>query len=309
MKVINMLRSLDSIIGRLPLHLFGLLVATVTITTSATAENPQKGPTRSFFAADYQKKIAALVKPDNSTAWQMSIRDIHDAQPLPNGHWLLQTAFTNVVEIDQTGKEVWRYDAGKTKDGRQVEIHAFRRLDNGDTMIAESGTTRILEVNREGQITHTIPLKVSKPDPHRDTRLVRPVGNGNYIVAHEAEGLVREYGRDASIVWEYKVGSKVYSASRLQNGNTLIGTGDGHSVLEVNPKQEIVWQIKENDLPNVRLAWVTMVERLPNGNTWIVNCHGEEQPQILEVTPEKKVVWSFRDFERFGNSLPVAVPQ
>jgi outer membrane protein assembly factor BamB len=135
------------------------------------------------------------------------------------------------------------------------------------------------------------------------------VGNGNYIVAHEAEGLVREYGRDGTIVWEYKVGSKVYSASRLPNGNTLIGTGDGHSVIEVNPKQEIVWQIKEKDLPNVRLAWVTMVERLPNGNTWIVNCHGEEQPQILEVTPEKKVVWSFRDFERFGNSLPVAVPQ
>lgn len=269
----------------------------------------QNGTPRQFFAADYHKKIAALVKPDNSVAWSIPIRDIHDAQPLPNGHWLLQTSFTNVIELDKAGKEVWRYDAGKTSDGKQVEIHAFRRLDNGLTMIAESGTTRILEVAQDGTIQHSIPLKVSQPDPHRDTRLVRPTPDGNYLVSHEAEKLVREYRRDGSIAWEHNVGSKVYSASRLSNGNTLIGTGDGHSVQEISPDHKIVWQITEKEIPNVRLAWVTMVERLPNGNTWIVNCHGEEQPQILEVTTDKKVVWSYRDFELFGNALPVAIPQ
>jgi len=50
------------------------------------------------------------------------------------------------------------------------------------------------------------------------------------------------------------------------------------------------------------------VWRLANGNTRFVNCHaGPENPQIIEVTPEKKVVWSFRDFETFGDSMPVAV--
>ncbi|MFN9593785.1 MAG: hypothetical protein ACK56G_13915, partial [Pirellulaceae bacterium] len=68
------------------------------------------------------------------------------------------------------------------------------------------------------------------------------------------------------------------------------------------------WEVGEKELPGIRLAWVTMVERLPNGNTWIVNCHaGPDQPQIIEVTKEKKVVWTFRDFDRFGNALPVAV--
>lgn len=286
-----------------------ICLALVAATLTSVCPAQQTGTPRQFFAADYHKKIAALVKPDNSVAWSIPIRDIHDAQPLPNSNWLLQTSFTNVIELDKAGKEVWRYDAGKTSDGKQVEIHAFRRLDNGLTMIAESGTTRILEVAQDGTIKHSIPLKVSKPDPHRDTRLVRPTPEGNYLVSHEAENLVREYRRDGSIAWEYNVGSKVYSASRLANGNTLIGTGDGHSVQEISPDHKIVWQISEKEIPNVRLAWVTMVERLPNGNTWIVNCHGEEQPQILEVTPEKKVVWSFRDFERFGNALPVAIPQ
>lgn len=286
-----------------------ILAGLATIVFSCSIHAQQSGPPRQFFAADYQKKIAALVKPDNSVAWSIPIRDIHDAQPLPNGHWLLQTRFTNVIELDREGKEVWRYEAGKTIDGKQVEIHAFRRLDNGLTMIAESGTTRILEVAQDGTIQHSIPLKVSKPDPHRDTRLVRPTPEGTYLVCHEAENLVREYRRDGSIAWEHDVGSKVYSASRLANGNTLIGTGDGHSVQEISPDHKVVWQITEKELPNVRLAWVTMVDRLPNGNTWIVNCHGEEQPQIIEVTTDKKVVWSFRDFDRFGNALPVAIPQ
>ena len=284
----------------------GTLLGTLSLVAPLSAQ--QTGTPRAFFAADYHKKIAALVKPDNSLSWSLPIRDIHDAQPLKNGHWLLQTSFTNVIEIDANGKEVWRYDAGKTSDGRQVEIHAFRRLDNDLTMIAESGTTRILEVAKDGTVKHSIPLKVTQPDPHRDTRLVRPTPDGNYLVSHEAEGLVREYRRDGTIAWEHKVGAKVYSASRLANGNTLMGTGDGHSVQEVSPDHKIVWQVTEKEIPNVRLAWVTMVERLPNGNTWIVNCHGEEQPQILEITPAKEVVWSFRDFERFGNALPVAIP-
>jgi outer membrane protein assembly factor BamB len=290
-------------LGRL--FVIGCGMAMVAVASDCLGQ--QTGTPRTFFAADYQKKIAAVVKPDNSVALSRPIKDIHDAQPLADGRWLMQTSFGEVIEVDAKGETVWRYQPD-TSRGR-VEIHAFRRLDNGLTMIAESGTSRILEVDKAGHIQHTIPLQVIKPDPHRDTRLVRPTPNGNYLVAHEAEACVREYDRSGKVVWEYHVGSKLYSAIRLANGNTLIGAGDGHRVLEVNSNKEIVWEIKETELPGVKLAWITMVERLPNGNTWIVNCHaGPEQPQILEVTNDKKVVWSFKDFDRFGNSLPVAVP-
>lgn len=37
------------------------------------------------------------------------------------------------------------------------------------------------------------------------------------------------------------------------------------------------------------------------------NCHaGEANPQLIEVTRDKKVVWTFRDFNAFGNNLAVA---
>jgi len=138
--------------------------------------------------------------------------------------------------------------------------------------------------------------------------LVRITDAGTYLVAHESEKLIREYNREGAVVWEYDVGSQLYSAVRLANGNTLIGTGDGHRVIEVTKDKKIVWEVNENDLAGVKLAWITMVDRLPNGNTWIVNCHaGPNNPQILEVDKDKKVVWSFKDFERFGNALPVAI--
>ncbi len=286
-----------------------LIVVACLISFGTKADAQQSGTPRAIFAADYQKKIAAWIGTDQKVRSQRDIQDIHDAQELPNGHWLLQSSFTNVIEVDAQGKEVWKYQAGKTATGGPIEIHAFRRLPNGLTMIAESGAARIIEVDRDGKIVHSIPLAIQNPDAHRDTRLVRPTPQGNYVVAHEALGVAREYDRSGKVAWEFNVGSKLYSAVRLSNGNTLIGTGDGHRVIEVSPDKKIVWEVTEKELPGVQLAWITMVDRLPNGNTWIVNCHaGPDNPQVLEVSPDKKVVWSFKDFERFGNALPVALP-
>ena len=90
----------------------------------------------------------------------------------------------------------------------------------------------------------------------------------------------------------------------MQNGNTLIATGNGHSLLEVTPAKEIVWKLEQNDLPGITLAWVTTVEELANGNLRFGNCHaGPDNPQIIEVTKSKEVVWTFKDFINFGNGL------
>ena len=100
-------------------------------------------------------------------------------------------------------------------------------------------------------------------------------------------------------------GNRLFSAVRLKNGNTLIGGGNGHCVLEVTPEKEIVWQLHQDELPNIRLAWVTTLEVLPNGNYVIGNCHaGPGNPLLVEVEPKtKKVVWTFDHFETFGNSV------
>ena len=60
----------------------------------------------------------------------------------------------------------------------------------------------------------------------------------------------------------------------------------------------------QNDLPGITLAWVTTLQVLPNGNIVIGNCHaGQENPQIIEMTREKKVVWTFHDWDALGDSV------
>ncbi|WP_164102380.1 beta-propeller domain-containing protein [Candidatus Laterigemmans baculatus] len=304
---------LDSLLHASWLHrafvFLPLLFAAADVALAQAKSPTQTGTPRSFLAGDYETKVFAWVNADNTTRWKKPIEAIHDCQLLDNGHVLYQSSFQNVIEVDGQGREVWRYEVAAVPPATRAEIHAFRRLPNGRTMIAESGNRRIVEVDGAGEIQHSIPLAVDNPDPHRDTRLVRPTPAGTYLVCHEADRMVREYDRQGNVIWTHPIGTEVYSAVRLENGNTLIGSGGGHRVVEVTPTGKEVWSIEEEELPGVRLAWVTLVERLPSGNTWIVNCHaGPENPQILEVTPEKKIVWTMRDFDRFGNSLPIAIP-
>ncbi len=300
----------------------------VVASVASAGEPPtatQTGPGRRVIAADDSTKTLAAIGPDGRVEWKLPCRQIHDLHLLSDGHLLYQDGWTRVVELDADRKPVWQYDAkGNGNAARPVEVHAFERLPDGTTMIVESGPARIIEVDRGGTVVREIPLTVTRPSTHSDTRNARKTAAGTYLVAHEQDGVVREYDATGRVVWEYDVplfdrprqgghgpesfGDQAYSAVRLENGNTLIGTGNGHSVLEVTPAKEIVWKLEQHDLPGITLAWVTQVARLPSGNTRLVNCHaGPGNPQIIEVTPDKQVVWTFQDFKTFGNSLPVAV--
>ena len=293
-------------------HHFVFVLSTLVPLLSVFAEDNsfvQTGIPRKILVGDYSTRLLALVNEQGDIDWKQPIRQIHDASRLPNGNVLFQRSWTDIVEIDSEGATVWKYDAANQhgNTGKKVEVHAFQRLANGDTMIVESGSGRIIEVDAQGTLKKEIVLTLNHKNFHTDTRLARKLKNGNYLVAHEGDKVVREYNAKGTVVWDYLVGTKVYSAQRLANGNTLIGAGDGHRVVEVDQSGKTVWSVEEQDLPGITLAWVTMVERLPDGNTFIVNCHaGPENPQLLEVTSAKKVVWSFRDFKRFGNSLAVA---
>lgn len=296
----------------------------LAVCSTVSTLGEQTGTPKRILAGDDSTRRLAIVAPDGSLEWELSVGAIHDAHVLPNGNILTQQGWQRIVEVTRDKKIVWEYDSGKANGnaGKKVEVHAFQRLSNGDTMIVESGPSRIIEVDKDGKIRHEVKLKVDHPSAHSDTRLARKLSNGHYLVAHESDGFVREYDKQGKIVWEFEVplfgkerkgghgpeafGNSVFSAVRLKNGNTLIGAGNGHSVLEVTPKKEIIWKVEQNDLPGITLAWVTRVERLPNGNTLIGNCHaGPENPQFIEVTPTKQVVWTFKDFKNFGNSMPV----
>jgi outer membrane protein assembly factor BamB len=278
-----------------------------------------KPVTHRLVAADRGK--VAIVNTKGEIEWEVPVPfTCHDISALKNGNFLLHTGPATIVEMTPQKEIVWKYEgSAKAPYTGAVEIHGFQRLDNGRTMIAETGNKRIIEVDKDGKVVKEVPLTVDNPNSHRDTRLARKLDNGHYLVCHEGDGMVREYDDKGKVVWSYKLdlngkertpshqghGTEVFGAVRLKNGNTLIAGGNNNRVFELDKKtNKVVWSIEQDELPGIHLCWVTTLQVLPNGNLIVGNTHaGPENPQIFEVTRNKKVVWKFQDFKNFGNDL------
>jgi outer membrane protein assembly factor BamB len=298
-------------------HLFAVVASALALSSTAIAHK---------VLLQGNGKLAVIE--NGKVEWEMKWGGIHDLHALPNGNFMTARNMREIVEIDpKTKKIVWSYNCATMNgnQGKRIEVHAFQPLENGRVFIAESGAGRFIEINREGKILKEFKMKLDQPHPHKDTRLARKLKNGHILASHEGDGVVREYDGTGKVVWEYPVplfgkkpkgghgptswGNSTFSCVRLENGNTLIATGNGHSVIEVTPEKTVVWQVTQNELPKIRLAWVTTLDVLPNGNYLIGNCHaGPGNPLLIEIEPKtKKVVWQLDEFEKFGNSVPNSV--
>lgn len=307
--------------SRVPIAALFLAVVSFAPVALVRADGPSR-VTHTVLGQD-KGRVVLLSADGKTVAWEAPCPFVsHDIQALPNGNFLLHTGPATISEMTPDKKIVWQHTS-KPKAGYTgaIEVHGFQRLANGRTMIAETGNRRIIEVNEKGNIVRDVPLTIEHPNSHRDTRMARKLDNGHYLVCHEGDGVVREYDAGGKVVWSYALdldnrpetpghdghGINVFGAIRLPNGNTLIAGGNNNRVIEVNPAGKIVWSVGQNELPGIRLFWVTTLEMLPNGNLIIGNTHaGPDNPQLIEVTRDKKVVWTFKNFDTFGNDLAAA---
>lgn len=252
-------------------------------------------------SASYGKNILAICDAQGDVLWSHKTAGgsaghagHHEVQMLDNGNILFHDDWNTVKEMQLDGTVVWSY--------KSSEVHAFTRLADGNTMIAESGTGRIIVVDKDGELVSATPLG---KDGRGSTRQAEVLANGNYLVCAEQPGAVTEYSAKGDIVWEYLIRTRVYGAIRLKSGNTLIASGSGNSVVEVTPDKKVVWEIKDK-VPGteVQLKWTTCLKELDNGNLIVGNCHaGPDNPQIIEIGRNKTIVWQFDEFDLVGNGL------
>jgi hypothetical protein len=125
---------------------------------------------------------------------------------------------------------------------------------------------------------------------------------GTYLIAHMNLCKVIEYDKDWKEIWSCDAPS-VWHAVRLKNGNTLISGNQHGFVREINPEGKVVCEVKNCDLAGIKINAVHQATRLANGNTVICNWTAGVKKQdwltimqVIEVTPEKKVVWAFREW-------------
>lgn len=202
--------------------------------------------------------------------------------------------------MTRTHQIAWEYKAPTS-----AEVHACQPLPDGSVLVVECGPSRLLEVDRSGKIAKEISLVPPPPSVqrHDQFRGVRKTPAGHYLVCRKGEHCIEELDTKGRSLREIPTPGDVHEAVLLPNGHLIVDCGDGHRVQELDERLEVIWEIAENDLPGNTLRLMAGCQRLPNGNTLFCNYlgHGHlgEQPHVFEVTPDKKVVWTFADHEHF----------
>jgi hypothetical protein len=248
-----------------------------------------------FVCADYTQGKVFIVSEKGKIVWEYEAPDCNDVWVLPNGNLLFNTGH-GVKEVTRDKKVIFLYESAS-------EIYACQRLENGNTFVGECSSGRLLEISTDGKIQKEINLlPEGKTGGHTYMRNARKLPNGNYLVAHYGEDVVREYNSNGTIVRELPAPGGPHSVVRLPDGNTLIACADhagGPQLIETDTNGKIVWQVLADELPGISIKFASGLQRLPNGNTvftnWLGHNHFGETSPIIEITREKKVVWTFAD--------------
>jgi outer membrane protein assembly factor BamB len=197
---------------------------------------------------------------------------------------------------------VWNYDAPNG-----FEVHVVQPIGLDKVMFVQNGNPATLFVLNltTGKYETQFILPTGNPaKTHGQFRRVRMTPAGTFLAAHMDMNKVAEYDNTGKEIWSVAVPSP-WAAVRLKNGNTLISSNKGF-IHEVTPDGKVVWEFTQKDVPDIRLFSLQEADRLANGNTVISNwCpNGIKNPkdwpksvQVLEVTPDKKLVWALRSWE------------
>jgi hypothetical protein len=228
-----------------------------------------------------------------------------DGYILPNGNLLLTLSKTKaypggaVVEVTRDQKVVWEYK------GAQSEVNTAVLLADGNVMLTEAGDKpRLLEVARDGSIKVEIPLGCQVTNHHMQSRMARKLPNGHYLVPQDKT--VREYDGAGKVVWERKspestLDNRSFCCLRNAAGHTLISLTVGSHIIEVDAAGKIVWELRDGDLAGVQVNRTTALSWLPNGNIVFSNYAARApQAKLVEITREKKVVWTYTDASNQG---------
>lgn len=262
---------------------------TALLAVAAAAQPAKPAITHSFFAAGPETRI---VSGEGKVVWSYP-KPTRDGWVLPNGNVLLAVAGKpgGVVEVTRDGKVIFEWS------GAQDEVDTVQRLPDGNTLASEAGPRpRLVELDRSGKVVKEIALTSQRENTHMQQRMSRKLANGHYLVPQLWDRTLKEYAADGRVVWEAKTPHMPFTAIRLPNGNTLVGCTWSNLVVELDSKGAIVWQVDTDLLPGKPLNDCCGVQRLPNGNTVMTSYRAKPgEVRLTEVTPDKKIVWTYRD--------------
>ncbi len=218
-----------------------------------------------------------------------------DVELLEDNSILLVLPRYGIVEIDREGTIVWTHLDEKIS-------HDVDRLENGNTLYVfgsndEKSDPQVKEINPEGEIVwewyaenHFNSDEYSNiyNEGWTHTNAVVRLENNNTLISPRNFNLLVEVDQKGNIVniigEDYLI--EAHDPSIIENGNILVATHTTpQAAVEINIEtDEVIWEFEmPRDTHPTRDA-----NQLPNGNILITG-----STMIVEVTPDKEIVWQF----------------
>jgi hypothetical protein len=285
--------------------IFAFVCQVLSVNADCHAQQPVGKPSEdhairpvrhAFFVAG--PSFTGIIDEHGETQWAAPKAGARDGWVLPNGHLLIAWQ-RQAIEFGSNKQVVWTYDL----QSPNRELGTVQRLANGNTLVTELGPTpRLREITSKGEAAVDLVLQPETDNAHMQTRMARKLPNGDYLVPHLLAHAVKRYQPNGKVVEVIRTdreslgGRKAenwpFTAIRLDNGNTLIGCTHGDKVIEVDSKAEVVWSVDNQDLAGI-IHDACGVQRLPNGNTVIAAYAAKTGAKLIEVTRQKRIVWSY----------------
>ncbi len=251
---------------------------------------------------------------ENDIVWHYQDPDVelvHDVWKLENGNVLFSHRF-GVREVNAAKQIVWDFKVPEEK-GKQ-EINACQPLEGGKVMILDCGNQKILEIDRNYQVTLSIDLPDGGENPHTRYMQARKTSQGTYLISYREKAKILELNSSGATVWQYQLEKidRPFTAIRLNNGNTLVPCITSNRMIEISPAGEIIWELNSEDDLGFQIWYPVGAQVLKNGNMVVINSdyHHREgtsnEVQAFEINRDKEVIWTLTksDLER-GGKVPV----
>lgn len=244
---------------------------------------------------DYRQGKVFIVDREGRVTWEHPAPSVCDLSVLANGN-LLFTTHHGVLEVTRAKEVAFRYQTDS-------EVFSCQRLPDGTTLVAETTHGRLALVDAVGKVLRTVPLlQPGEKGSHGYIANVRQLPDGHFLVAMYEGREIRTYDGEGRLLKQWPAAGGGRAVVRLADGRTLFSTADRSKdahVTEIAEDGTVLWDVSNGDLPDRPLQFICGLHRLPNGNTLVANYLGHgplgRAPHLLEITPDKRVVWTWAD--------------
>lgn len=246
-------------------------------------------------------KVVIVDKKTNAVEWTHMLQkgdDCNDVEVTKAGH-ILYAYKGGARLVNRSQVILWDF-----KVERGEELYTATELTSGEYLLAVCAKpSRIITLNSKGEKVREQNFDSGIANVHGQFRQVLPTRDNTYLIPLMGKGEVIELTQSGEVIRRVAVGGNPFSVKLMHGGNWIIGCGDAHKYVIVDPVTQMVKEsITAADISEVSLLFVAEPHSYRNGNVMIANWNGHSkdktQPQLVEIDSKNRVVWTLANTEK-----------